>query len=115
MWLLGRDSTGALIEPAANNPVSQQGIPRDYGNELRDDYLDYVTPERKQRLDELDQARAANMNSAYAEEASHIAHNTVSESSAKVTDITQERFLRCCMPRCATVLSMVKCVPLCVQ
>lgn len=94
LWLLGRDSTGALIEPAANNSVNEQGIPRDYGNELRDDYLDYVTPERKQRLDELDQARSASMHSDHAQEASHIAHNTASESSAKVRDITQERFFK---------------------
>ncbi|WP_020558247.1 hypothetical protein [Thiofilum flexile] len=94
LWLLKRDSTGALIETAAQTAASQTEIPRDFGNTLRDEYLDYVTPERKQRLDELAQERAATMQSAHAEEANNIAHQTAAESVAKVTDITQERFFK---------------------
>lgn len=94
LWLLGRDSTGELIETAAQsqaNMNNDQGIPRDYGNDLRDEYLDYVTPERKQRLDEVETKRTT---TPHTQAAKDIANNTASETSAKVTDITQERFFK---------------------
>lgn len=92
LWLLGRDSTGELIETAAQTQQrNEQGIPRDFGNDLRDEYLDYVTPERKQHLDDIDTKR---FSTSHTQAAKDIANNTASESSAKVTDITQERFFK---------------------
>ncbi|MBJ6610761.1 MAG: hypothetical protein JG718_10415 [Candidatus Thiothrix moscowensis] len=48
LLLMGRDAQGELIHPDGINAahLANAGIPRDYGNSARRDYLDWVTPER---------------------------------------------------------------------
>lgn len=47
LLLLGRDTSGALLQPiAAQTLAAKAGIPRDFGNAERASYLKEVTPER---------------------------------------------------------------------
>lgn len=47
LLLLGRDTRGDWINPSAQAvSLNDTAIARDYGNELRDKYLNWVTPER---------------------------------------------------------------------
>jgi hypothetical protein len=47
LLLLGRDTRGELIQPPVlNASVQEAGIPQDFGNGLRENYLNWVTPER---------------------------------------------------------------------
>lgn len=49
LLLAGRDANGQPIDKLADNmPLAAAGIPKDYGNRNRDDYLNHVSPERQQ-------------------------------------------------------------------
>ncbi|PIE00047.1 MAG: hypothetical protein CSA79_05480 [Thiothrix nivea] len=83
LLLLGRDAQGKRINPDEfTSPVPakadlQEGksaIPEDHGNDLREEYLDWVSPEQQQPVQEKMQAPT--------------------ENSAQVHDFTQKRFFK---------------------
>lgn len=97
LLLMGRDTRGEKIhsEHSALNLAQENGIPQDYGNSLRDTYLNWLTPER------------APVNNTPAEtlaqpatpvEASVAAPATTEERPepipSNVPDLTRERFFR---------------------
>lgn len=83
---MGRDSHGHLINAPADIPlVAQQAgrgvIPKDYANQLRDEYLTWVSPDRDERI-----------NTAMPTENLQKLETAAEEN--KVTDMTQKRFFK---------------------
>lgn len=94
LWLLGRDTQGKLIHPDGVNPAMQQtGIPQDYGNGLREQYLNWVSPERQS----VPAAIPATVQSSPATGATQPDHPTTELADppkAPVRDLTRERFFK---------------------
>lgn len=87
LLLMGRDSQGRLINAPEEIPlVAQQAgrgvIPKDHANQLRDEYLAWVSPERGERI-----------NTNGFTEALSPADGALTEEN-KVTDMTQKRFFK---------------------
>ncbi len=83
LLLLGRDAQGKRINPdefispvpaEADLQEGKSAIPEDHDNDLREEYLDWVSPEQQQPVQEKMQAPA--------------------ENSAQVHDFTQKRFFK---------------------
>ena len=82
LLLLGRDTRGEWINPAAQAiHLNDTAIARDYGNDLRDKYLNWVTPERSGAV------------AAMSEPTSTTTETKPSESN--VRDLTRERLSDC--------------------
>lgn len=87
LLLMGRDSHGHLINVPSDIPlVAQQAgrgvIPKDHANQLRDEYLDWVSPDRSERT-------SASMPT---ENLQKLEGVTIEEH--KVADMTQKRFFK---------------------
>lgn len=87
LLLMGRDSHGQLINTPEGVPLAAQHegrgiIPKDHANQLRDEYLDWVSPERSERSSAT--MPTENLQKLEA---------TESEEN-KVADMTQKRFFK---------------------
>lgn len=103
LLLLGRDTRGELIHADANGlaavgsaSATLNGIPRDFGNAERDQYLNQITPERTDQIDvgnvriRAEAIPESNLdNPADSPEASR-----PDPPEAKVRDLTRERFFK---------------------
>lgn len=97
LLLMGRDTRGELIHP--ENPAliaaQENGIPKDYGNALRETYLNWVTPERVPVSNGTAETRAQ---PAAPVEVPVAAPATAEERPepipSNVPDLTRERFFR---------------------
>ena len=84
---MGRDSHGHLINAPADTPLVAQHasrgiIPKDHANQLRDEYLDWVSPERSERTNVIMPTE-------------NLQKLEGAESDAnKVADMTQKRFFK---------------------
>lgn len=111
LLLVGRDTQGRLIKPAVQESQNDpHAIPRDYGNDLREEYLDWVSPERHQKGNNhaththktpqapqvAPKARNPPKQAGHAQQAAQeVAHKTTaSENTGNVTDLSQERFYK---------------------
>jgi hypothetical protein len=94
LLLMGRDARGELIHP--ENPAlvtaQENGIPKDYGNTLRDDYLQWVTPERVAASNT--KAEAQQPLAAAATPAEATVNQRPEPPPSTVPDLTRERFFR---------------------
>ena len=89
LLLLGRDAQGDLINPASNipkgaDPADKGVIPEDHANKLRNEYLDWVSPERAAAVAGGGRAPAPVVDSA-AEPV---------QSGETVSDLSQKRFFK---------------------
>jgi hypothetical protein len=95
LLLLGRDTRGDLIQPAAEGAVvasiADAGIPKDFGNGERDQYLNQITPERAEVLD-IGNIRIKADEELTAGETPEASRPDPPES--KVRDLTRERFFK---------------------
>lgn len=109
LLLLGRDANGRRIQPAAKEPSATDHIPRDFGNDLREEYLSWVSPNRQPQATHatpvpnhepteqiVPNARnPPKTKGNHAQQAANnVAHKTSSGQSHNVVDMTQERFFK---------------------
>jgi hypothetical protein len=96
--LLGRDTQGDLIVPAGSEMAANAaGIPKDYGNGVRSDYLNWVTPERSEASDITNSRVQPAPEQAAVAPPSPVASTEDERAEAKPTnvrDMTRERFFR---------------------
>lgn len=114
LLLMGRDAGGELIHPDGMNAEHMSGsgnIPRDYGNNARNQYLDWVTPERTGKSAEAANTRKSPSDNSKADAdepepatASEVAPITAQAremqderpepAKSPVRDLTRERFFK---------------------
>ncbi|UOG92533.1 MAG: hypothetical protein L3K52_02065 [Candidatus Thiothrix sulfatifontis] len=101
LLLLGRDTRGELIHADANglttaSSASLNGIPRDFGNAERDQYLNQITPERTDLIDVGNvRIRAEGIPESPVDNTSASTETPRPEPpEAKVRDLTRERFFK---------------------
>lgn len=95
LLLLGRDTHGDLIQPlpaqTAINGGADGGIPRDFGNTEREQYLHEITPERA-ALTDVDNVR--DTVPVHPESLTTPAASQPDPPESKVHDLTRERFFK---------------------
>jgi hypothetical protein len=90
--LLGRDTQGDLIHPAGETAeAAVAGIPKDYGNGARNEYLNWVTPER---TDTADTSNTRVQTVAETPVTPAVEIERAEPAPANVKDMTRERFFR---------------------
>lgn len=93
--LLGRDTQGKLLHPVdpALLAAQENGIPKDYGNALRENYLKWVTPERTEINNGPAPARAAESHTD-PPPTTDSKEERPEPSPSPVSDLSRERFFR---------------------
>lgn len=102
LLLVGRDTRGELIQPVGAALAMEAGIPRDFGNDGREEYLNHVTPERAEAADTGNVRIQSVAEPALAAGASVVAQPAHEEPPASrpdpppapVDDLTRERFFK---------------------
>ncbi len=89
LLLLGRDAHGSLINPVQADPLGRN-IPEDHANQVRDEYLDWVSPERAAAPAVSDNELAGAVVGA----AGASANTSVSVNGDNISDLTQKRFFK---------------------